>query len=199
MNKTYTDKEDAGKAVLLACKSVKAKESIDIGSYKGFDMSLSYDSFTQEFHLDLQRNLTYTVTLGTSETGNIVRIDNTLDSIEKRLENAKEQLDTLNDQLETAKSELGKPFPQEEELQSKLSRLSELNSLLNIDGNSAENADIAAEKKKDVDISSENKDDGPADSDRKPSILDKIKNIKAEQNSKDTPKVPTKSKDEEIS
>lgn len=199
MNKTYTDKEDAGKAVLLACKSVKAKENIDIGSYKGFGMSLSYDSFTQEFHLDLQRNLTYTVTLGTSETGNIVRIDNTLDSIEKRLENAKEQLDTLNDQLETAKSELGKPFPQEEELQSKLSRLSELNSLLNIDGNAAENADIAAEKKKDVDISSENKDDSPADSDRKPSILDKIKNIKAEQNSKDAPKVPTKSKDEEIS
>ncbi len=199
MNKTYTDKEDAGKAVLLACKSVKAKENIDIGSYKGFGMSLSYDSFTQEFHLDLQRNLTYTVTLGTSETGNIVRIDNTLDSIEKRLENAKEQLDTLNDQLETAKSELGKPFPQEEELQSKLSRLSELNSLLNIDGNAAENADIAAEKKKDVDISSKNKDDGPADSDRKPSILDKIKNIKAEQISKDAPKVPTKSKDEEIS
>ena len=199
MKKTYTDKEDAGKAVLLACKSVKAKESIDIGSYKGFDMSLSYDSFNQEFHLDLQRNLTYTVTLGTSETGNIVRIDNTLDSIEKRLENAKEQLDTLNDQLETAKSELGKPFPQEEELQSKLSRLSELNSLLNIDGNAAENADIAPEKKKDVDISSKNKDDGPADSDRKPSILDKIKNIKAEQNSKDAPKVPTKSKDEEIS
>ena len=68
-----------------------------------------------------------------------------------------------------------------------------------IDGNAAENADIAAEKKKDVDISSENKDNGPADSDRKPSILDKIKNIKAEQNSKDAPKVPTKSKDEEIS
>ena len=108
-------------------------------------------------------------------------------------------LDTLNDQLDTAKSELGKPFPQEEELQSKLSRLSELNSLLNIDGNAAENADIVAEKKKDTDISAENKDDGPADSDRKPSILDKIKNIKAEQNSKDAPKVPTKSKDEEIS
>ncbi len=55
----HRHKEEAGKAILLACKSVKAKESIDIGSYKGFDMSLSYDSFTQEFHLDLQREMTY--------------------------------------------------------------------------------------------------------------------------------------------
>lgn len=169
MNMTYTDKEDAGKALLLACKSIKAKESIDIGSYKGFDMSLSYDSFTQEFHLDLQREMTYTVTLGTSETGNILRIDNALDSIEKRLENSREQLATLNEQLETAKSELGKPFPQEDELQEKLARLAELNAILDIDGNGAENADIAAEKKATVNDKA---------SDRKPSILDRIKDIR---------------------
>lgn len=175
MNMTYTDKEEAGKAILLACKSVKAKESIDIGSYKGFDMSLSYDSFTQEFHLDLQREMTYTITLGTSETGNILRIDNALDSIEKRLENSKEQLATLNEQLETAKSELGKPFPQEEELQSKLARLAELNAILDIDGNGVENAEIAAEKKPLL--------VGKV-SDKKPSILDKIRNLQKIQSDK---------------
>lgn len=188
MNMTYTDKENAGKAILLACKSVKAKESIDIGSYKGFDMSLSYDSFTQEFHLDLQREMTYTLTLGTSETGNILRIDNALDSIEKRLENSKEQLATLNEQLETAKSELGKPFPQEEELQSKLARLAELNAILDIDGNNAENVGIAAEKKSGINEKA---------SDRKPSILDKIKNIK--ENSMEKADISTtKNKNNEI-
>ena len=175
MNMTYTDKEEAGKAILLACKNVKAKDSIDIGSYKGFDMSLSYDSFTQEFHLDLQREMTYTITLGTSETGNILRIDNALDSIEKRLENSKEQLATLNEQLETAKSELGKPFPQEEELQSKLARLAELNAILDIDGNGVENAEIAAEKKPLL--------VGKV-SDKKPSILDKIRNLQKIQSDK---------------
>ncbi len=189
MNMTYTDKEDAGKAILLACKSVKAKESIDIGSYKGFDMSLSYDSFTQEFHLDLQREMTYTVTLGTSETGNILRIDNALDSIEKRLENSKEQLATLNEQLETAKSELGKPFPQEDELQEKLARLAELNAILDIDGNGAENADIAAEKKAAV---------NDKVSDRKPSILDRIKDIREGQ-AKGSDISTIKSKTNEIS
>ena len=182
MNKTYTDKEEAGKAILLACKNIKAKESIDIGSYKGFDMLLSYDSFTQEFHLDLQRDLTYTVILGTSEIGNIVRIDNTLDSIEKRLESARIQLDTLNEQLETAKSELGKPFVQEEELQSKLSRLSELNTLLNIDGNASENVDIAAEKKSDISTSGDEiKQVRNVNSEKKSSILGRIKEMNVRQ------------------
>ncbi len=188
MNMTYTEKEDAGKAILLACKSVKSKESIDIGSYKGFDMSLSYDSFTQEFHLNLQRKMSYTVTLGTSETGNILRIDNALDSIEKRLENSKERLATLNEQLETAKSELGKPFPQEEELQSKLARLAELNSILDIDGNNVENVGIAAEKKTGINGKS---------CDRKPSILDKIKNIK-ENSMRKSDISTTKNKNNEI-
>ena len=182
MNKTYTDKEEAGKAILLACKNIKAKESIDIGSYKGFDMLLSYDSFTQEFHLDLQRDLTYTVILGTSEIGNIVRIDNTPDSIEKRLESARIQLDTLNEQLETAKSELGKPFVQEEELQSKLSRLSELNTLLNIDGNASENVDIAAEKKSDISTSGDEiKQVRNVNSEKKSSILGRIKEMNVRQ------------------
>lgn len=108
MDKAYTEKESAGTAILQACKQVKQKSTVDIGNYKGFDMSLSYDSFANEFHLDLQRDMTYTVTLGTSEIGNITRIDNALDSISKLLENSEAQLETLNAQLESAKSELGK-------------------------------------------------------------------------------------------
>ena len=69
MDKTYTEKEAAGAAILLACKKLKQKSTIDIGSYKGFDMSLSYDSFASEFHLDLQRDMTYSVTLGMSGNG----------------------------------------------------------------------------------------------------------------------------------
>ena len=168
-DKTYTDKEQAGQALLVACKNVKAKESLVIGSYKGFDMSLSYDSFSKEFHLDLQRELSYSVTLGTSELGNITRIENALDSIEKRVENSKEQLETVEAQLETAKSELGRPFPQEDELNEKLARLAELNTLLNIDDNAIENASMAAEKKADP-VVADKKPDKVIVADKKPSI-----------------------------
>ena len=179
LNKTFTDKEEADKALLLACKQIKSKENLEIGSYKGFDMSISYDSFAQEFHLELQREMSYTVTLGTSESGNILRIDNALDSIEKRIENSKEQLETLNEQLSTAKAELGKPFPQEAELTEKLARLAELNTLLNIDDNAIENAAVAAEKK--------------------PSILGRIREMQSAQaGNAPKEKTPTKDKTSEI-
>lgn len=197
-DKTYTDKEEAGKALLLACKGVKAKESLEIGSYKGFDMSLSYDSFSQEFHLDLQRELSYSVTLGTSELGNITRIENALDSIEKRVENSKEQLETVEAQLETAKSELGRPFPQEDELNEKITRLAELNTLLNIDDNAIENVSMAAEKKADP-IVADKKPDKAIIADKKPSILGRIKDIKAMQAASQKDKPPVKDKTSEIS
>lgn len=187
MDKAYTEKEAAGAAILLACKEIKQKSTIDIGSYKGFDMSLSYDSFASEFHLDLQRDMTYSVTLGTSETGNIMRIDNALDSIEKLLENSTSQLETLNAQLESAKSELGKPFPHEDELNEKLTRLAELNSALDIDGTEAENSELAvADKKPDISV------------DKKPSIHDKLNAIRERQESEKKPKPPTPTKENEI-
>ncbi len=197
-DKTYTDKEEAGKAILLACKGVKVKENLEIGSYKGFDMSLSYDSFSQEFHLDLQRELSYSVTLGTSELGNITRIENALDSIEKRVENSKEQLETVEAQLETAKSELGRPFPQEDELNEKLARLAELNTLLNIDDNAIENASMAAEKKADP-VVADKKPEKAVLSDKKSSILGRIKDIKAMQTGSQKDKPPVKDKTSEIS
>lgn len=200
LNKTFTDKEEAGKAILLACKQVKSKESLEIGSYKGFDMSLSYDSFAQEFHLELQREMSYTVTLGTSESGNILRIDNALDSIEKRLENSQEQLETLNEQLSTAKAELGKPFPQEAELAEKLARLAELNTLLNIDDNAIENASMAAEKKPDIPISADEvKPMRNVSADKKPSILGRIREMQSNQAGNiPKEKTPTKDKTSEI-
>ena len=199
MDKTYTDKEEAGKAILAACKQLKSKESLDIGSYKEFNMSISFDSFSNEFHLELSREMSYTVTLGTSEMGNITRIDNTLDSIEKLLENSKAQLDAVTEQLETAKSELGKPFPQETELSEKTARLAELNTLLNIDENEAENAALAAERKaqhsdiiadkpKTV-VRSEKIDD------KKPSVLGGIKEMKAMTKSEQKPKAVERHKD----
>lgn len=199
LNKTFTDKEEAGKAILLACKQVKSKESLEIGSYKGFDMSLSYDSFAQEFHLELQREMSYTVTLGTSESGNILRIDNALDSIEKRLENSQEQLETLNEQLSTAKAELGKPFPQETELTEKLARLAELNTLLNIDDNAIKNASMAAEKKPEKISADEVKPMKNVSPEKKPSILGKIREMQSNQ-SVNIPKekTPTKDKTSEI-
>ena len=196
--KTFTDKEEAGKAILTACKQIRTDEDMKLGKYRGFDMTLSFDSFMLEFHLNLQREMTQTVVLGTSETGNIVRIENALEGIEKKLQKSINELERLNSQLETAKKELGKPFPQEQELNEKIERLSKLNAILNINGNSVENEDIAADKTQDKELSPEDKDDGPADNDRKPSILDKIKNIKTEQNSKDTPKYPKKDKNTEI-
>lgn len=196
-NKTYTDKELAGQALLLSCKKVKAKESLEIGSYKGFDMSLSYDSFTKEFHLELQRELSYVVTLGDSELGNLTRIENALDSIAKRVENSKEQLETVEAQLETAKSELDKPFPQEDELNEKLARLAELNTLLNIDDKAVENAALAAERR--ANPIPDRKTDKDIIPDKKPSLLDRIKDIRAAQ-SGGTPKekTPTKAKSSEI-
>lgn len=187
MDKAYTEKESAGTAILQACKQVKQKSTVDIGNYKGFDMSLSYDSFANEFHLDLQRDMTYTVTLGTSEIGNITRIDNALDSISKLLENSEAQLETLNAQLESAKSELGKPFPHEDELNEKLSRLAELNSALDIDGTETENSELAvADKKPDI------------SADKKPSIHDRLKVIKERQENDKKPKPPTPNKENEI-
>ena len=179
LNQTFTTKENAGKAILMACKQIKSKENFEIGSYKGFDMSLSYDSFAQEFHLELRRDMSYTVTLGTSETGNITRIDNALDSIEKRIENSREQLETLHEQLNTAKSELGKPFPQEDELNEKLARLTELNTLLNIDDKAIENAAIAAEMKNDKISADEIKPMSNVMSESKPSILGRIREMQS--------------------
>lgn len=131
---TLTDKENAGAALLDACKEVKGADPVPVGSYRSFTMSVSFDAFRQEYMLLLKGQMTHRATLGTDPRGNLTRIDNALSQMPQRLEAVKNQLDNLYQQQAAAKAEVGKPFPQEQELRDKSARLAELDVLLNMDG-----------------------------------------------------------------
>ena len=130
---TLTDKENAGAALLDACKEVKNAEPVQVGSYRGFAMSVSFDAFRQEYTLQLKGQMTHQATLGADPRGNLTRIDNALAQMPQRLESVKAQLDNLYQQQAAAKEEVGRPFPYEDELREKSARLTELDTLLNID------------------------------------------------------------------
>ena len=129
-----TDKENAGAALLDACKEVKTSDPVQIGSYRGYAMSVEFSAWKQEYTLLLKGQMTHRATLGTDPRGNLTRIDNALAQMPQRLEAAKAQLDNLYQQQAAAKEEVGKPFLYEKELRSKNARLVELDTLLNIDG-----------------------------------------------------------------
>ena len=131
---TLTDKENAGAALLDACKEVKGTDPVPVGSYRGFAMSVSFDAFRQEYMLLLKGQMTHRATLGTDPRGNLTRIDNALSQMPQRLEAVKNQLDNLYQQQAAAKAEVGKPFPFEDDLRVKSARLAELDVLLNMDG-----------------------------------------------------------------
>ena len=128
-----TDKDNAGAAILEAFKDAKGMEPVPIGSYRGFAMSLTVEDFGRDFILTLKGRMNHRVTLGKDARGNLTRIDNALNAMPDRLQNVRNTLDALTAQMETAKAELGKPFPQEDELRTKSARLAELNAELNID------------------------------------------------------------------
>ena len=128
-----TDKDNAGAAILEAFKDAKGMEPVPIGSYRGFAMSLTVEDFGRDFILSLKGKMNHRVTLGKDARGNLTRIDNALNAMPDRLQNVRNTLDALTAQMETAKAELGKPFPQEDELRTKSARLAELNAELNID------------------------------------------------------------------
>ena len=128
-----TDKDNAGAAILEAFKDAKGMEPVPIGSYRGFAMSLTVEDFGRDFILTLKGKMNHRVTLGKDARGNLTRIDNALNAMPDRLHNVRNTLDALTAQMETAKAELGKPFPQEDELRTKSARLAELNAELNID------------------------------------------------------------------
>ena len=138
MGKAYTEKADAGEILLADCKDTKSVDSVLLGSYRGFQMELSFDSFRNEFDVTLKGAVSHRVALGTDARGNITRLDNSLAGIPERLERANEQLKNLYNQQEAAKAEVGKPFPQEAELTAKSQRLAELDAALNME-DSAEN------------------------------------------------------------
>ena len=155
---TLTDKDNAGAALLEVCKEIKGKEPVEIGSYRGFTMHLSYDGFYNEFELTLKGAMSHTAKLGMDARGNLTRIDNVLTAMPDRLKVVTDQLDNLYKQQEAAKSEVGKPFPQEQELKDKVSRLAILDADLNMgDSKPQEQADRQVSKKE------------------RPSVLDNLK------------------------
>ena len=140
---TFTEAKDAGEAILAACKQVSNEKDHALGEYRGFSMSIMYNPMSQMYQLTLKGAMSHQVELGSDPRGNITRIDNALAGIPRRMQNVENKLNDLNQQMATAKAELGKPFPQEEELRSKSARLAELDAKLNLDRPAAQ-----AEKKK---------------------------------------------------
>ena len=128
-----TDKENAGAALIDAVTDVKSTDSIEIGHYRGFTMTAELTAFGQ-YSLRLCGKMTHSVELGMDPRGNLVRIENALEKIPERMRATQAQLDNLIQQQEAAKAEVGKPFPQEQELRDKTARLVELDMELNLDG-----------------------------------------------------------------
>ena len=131
--RTYTDRKEAGSALLEICKAKTSPEATDLGSYRGFAISLQFDAFEKQFVLSLTHTRTYKVSLGHDIYGNLQRIDNGLESIGKLLKDRHETLEDLHIELETAREEVKNEFPREQELAEKSARLQALNALLNMD------------------------------------------------------------------
>lgn len=139
----YTEKKEAGTAILEACKAMTSPEPKEVGSYRGFTLLLSYDIVAKVFRMTLRGELSHTVELGSDIHGNIQRIENMLESLPSRLSACEKALATLKEQMDNAKAEVEKPFEQEQELSEKAARLAELDALLNMD--KRENAALDAE------------------------------------------------------
>ena len=133
-DKLYTDKKEAGTALVEMCKEMKSVNApMVIGEYAGFKMAVSFDSFNYKFVMNVKGQLSHNLEIGSDPLGNIARINHALESMPKQLAETQTKLETVERQLETAKVEVTKPFAQESELAEKLDRLSALNALLNMD------------------------------------------------------------------
>lgn len=148
-DKSYTDKKEAGTALVEMCKEMKTVNvPATVGEYAGFKMAVSFDSFNHKFVMNLKGQLSHNLEIGSDPLGNIARINHALESMPKQLAEARTKLENVEHQLETAKAEVTKPFAQEAELAEKLERLSALNALLNMDekGDDALGMDDAPEE-----------------------------------------------------
>ena len=132
--KYYAEKKDAGAAILEFCKKHYTMDRVEMGEYRGFSMTLQYDAFNKQFELTLQGEMSHRTVLGSDLFGNIQRIDHALEGITERMNGVKASLENYESQLKAAQEEVQRPFPQEEELQTKSARLAELNAALNMDG-----------------------------------------------------------------
>ena len=129
----YTEKEDAGKAIIDVCTRMTGPDAVLLGQYRGFSMVLAYDGRSNEYRITLKGTLSHTVTLGADVFGNITRLDNALENLAGSLQAEQNSLEETKTQLENARTELAAPFAREEELAEKTARLKELNILLNMD------------------------------------------------------------------
>ena len=129
----YTEKEDAGKAIIDVCTRMTGSDAVLLGQYRGFSMVLAYDGRSNEYRITLKGTLSHTVTLGADVFGNITRLDNALENLAGSLQAEQNSLEETKAQLENARTELAAPFAREEELAEKAARLKELNILLNMD------------------------------------------------------------------
>ena len=153
---TYDEKKTAGERLVLACSELPNAEEKVIGSYRGFELSLRFDTFRSEYQAILKGQRRYPVALGTDPLGNIIRLDNSLNNFPERINSAENELATLHQQQAAAQIEVEKPFPQEEELAEKSVRLAELNAQLDVD-----------EKHHEPEQDEEEQEDAP----RRPSVL----------------------------
>ena len=135
---TYSEKHEAGKKLLECVQNLKSMDEKEIGEYRGFNMTVSFDSFTKNISLKLKNKFSYSIDLGTDENGNITRINNCLENITKDIPKEREKLDNTIFQLENAKQEIEKEFPKEQELKDKLQKLDNINAELKINDNSHE-------------------------------------------------------------
>ena len=206
-NVNYADKKEAGEALLAACAGLKTVSTGGkVGEYHGFRLSATFNAFTHTFELTVKGKCSYKLEIGKDPAGNIQRIHNAFSSIERKLAESEQKLETVQQQLATAQEEVKKPFPKEAELNEKMERLSELNSLLNMDekGNETIMADedigreASAESNKRESVG-ERELPEIADNIHKPSIVDRLKQEKAQQNALQQPTVqkPAKKKHEQ--
>lgn len=145
-----TDKDNAGAALLAACKEVKTSEAVEIGNYKGFAMYLSYSAFGNEHTLTLKGAMSHTAKLGIDPRGNLTRIDNALGSMQGRLESVQKELENLYNQQSAAKVEVQKPFLQEQELKDKMARLAYLDKELNMSATKKSHAKVSKQARPSV-------------------------------------------------
>lgn len=188
-NVLYEDKKEAGEALIAACAGLKTVSTGGkVGEYHGFTLSASYNMFSNAFELTIKGKCSYKLKIGKDPVGNMQRIHNTLSSIDRKLTESEQKLETVQQQLATAQEEVKKPFPKEAELNEKMERLSELNALLNMDEKGNEtimaDEDIGREGSSTDSRDAVEEKELPETADRihKPSILERLKQEKAQQN-----------------
>ena len=198
--KLYTDKKEAGVALLSAASGLKSVKSAgQIGEYHGFALSSEYNFLSNTYTMTIKGKCSYKIEFGKDTLGNIQRIHNALFAIEKKLADTEQNLETVQQQLKTAQEEVQKPFPKEAELSEKMERLAELNAMLNMDEKGGENllADEGIGENPEVNMPEE-RQDRIADSVHKTSVLERLKEQKQQEQTRETQQKPKKKHEQEL-